>query len=301
MLRKLIFLLAISILLSSCSLAPRIEEPPVIPSLTSSATVPPLPTVTPWSTKTPRPTKTATPTPLACWSQGGSLVADSVPSRLLPDPVAVLIYLPPCFAELTELDFPTLYLLHGQSFDQAQWVRLGFTAMADAWAASGNQPPFLIVMPRIDAWDEPLDYPFGQAVVEEVIPYIEEHYRGRPEREWRKVGGISRGASWAVHLGIKYWETFSAFGGHSPPVFYDDAPSIPYWLDAIPPEQMPSIYLDYAISDQSAIRRSANDLMEELDKRGIPYTFSTAPGAHNEAYWSSQMEDYFHFYLQGWQ
>ena len=302
MLRFCFFLIAlISLMLTGCSLTPNTPEATALPSLSPSVTVPPLPTITPWSTKTPLPTKTATPTPLACWGQGGTLVEDRVPSSLLPDPVQVLVYLPPCYQELTTTDYPSVYLFHGQTFDQTQWVNLGFTALADAWAAAGTEQPFVIVMPLIEVWAGPLDHPFGQAVVEEVIPYIQEHYRVRPEREWRKVGGISRGGSWALHLGLKYWEFFSAFGGHSAPVFYDDAPRVPRWLDAIPPDQAPMIYLDYAESDQSAIRRSANDLMEELDERGIPYLFSTTPGIHDETYWASQLADYFAFYLSDWE
>ena len=301
-LRNFFFLIALSsLILASCSLTPNTPEVTDLPSLIPSATVPPLPTVTPWATKTPQPTKTATPTPLACWGQGGTLVEDRVPSTLLPDPVQVLVYLPPCYHELTTMDYPSVYLLHGQTFDQTQWVKLGFTATADAWAASGIEQPFLIVMPLIADWTGPQDYPFGQAVVEEVIPYIQEHYRVRPEREWRKVGGISRGGSWALHLGLKYWDQFSAVGGHSAPVFYDDAPRVPSWLDAIPLDLAPGIYLDYAESDQSAIRRSANDLMEELDEREIPYIFLTGPGIHNETYWASQVEDYFAFYLSTWE
>jgi enterochelin esterase-like enzyme len=286
--------LALLILLAGCSLVPPTPELPLAPAdptLTASPTVPPLPTVTPWSTKTP------TPTPLACWVEGGTLTADTVPTTLLKNPVEMLVYLPPCYADLPETDYPVIYLIHGQSFDQTQWGRLGFTALMDAYLSSGFSTPYIIVMPYVADWGGPDSVPFGRAMIEEVIPYIEAHYRARPEREWRKVGGISRGASWALHLGLKYWDQFSAVGGHSAPVFYDDAPYVPGWLDAIPPGQAPAIFLDYAVSDQGPIRDSSNYLMAELDNLGIPYTFSSGPGSHTEDYWSSRMEDYFLFYV----
>ena len=115
------------------------------------------------------------------------------------------------------------------------------------------------------------------------------------------MGGISRGASWALHLGLKYWQTFSAIGGHSLPIFFEDAPNLPYWLDAIPKDQMPSIYVDYAESDQSIIRRSSGEFLALLDERNIPYSFSTAPGSHVETYWASQIENYFNFYISGFE
>jgi enterochelin esterase-like enzyme len=121
-----------------------------------------------------------------------------------------------------------------------------------------------------------------------------------PSRVDRVVGGISRGASWALHLGLKYWETFSAFGGHSLPVFWEDAPSVNHWLDDIPSGQHPRIYVDYAQSDQKAIRKSAGWFIEQLDDKNIPYTFSTTPGTHSEDYWGGHLEDYLQFYLSEW-
>ncbi len=289
------YLLILAILLTSCAQTPAPESGP--PTRTPTITVPPLPTLTPWSTKTPRPTPTPTPTPLACWGLGGQLIEDQVPSDLLPEPIPVSIYLPPCYDQFPEQKTPTLYLFHGQGFDQTQWPRLGITALADEWIAAGQSPPFIIVIPTINDWAGPGDSAFGQAMIEELIPYIEANYRARPDRASRQVGGISRGASWALHLGLTEWETFSAFGCHSLPVFYEDALNLPYWLEAIPADQMPAIYVDYAESDQSAIRRSARQFLDLLDVRSIPYTFTTAPGTHDESYWASQMESYLHFYV----
>jgi enterochelin esterase-like enzyme len=228
------------------------------------------------------------------------MVEDQVESDLLGETIQIMVYLPPCYDQFPEMDFPTLYLIHGQGYDQLQWADLGVTNLEDQWVREGTAPPVMMVMPYVTEWDGPSEWPFGQAVVEELIPYIEEHYQARSGREWRAVGGISRGASWALHLGLKYWDHFAAFGGHSLPVFYDDAPSVPFWLDAIPTDELPAITFDYAESDQSVIRRSADVFMAQLEERGIPYTFSTAPGAHTQAYWASQADRYLRFYLSLW-
>ncbi|MBN2044707.1 MAG: hypothetical protein JW757_06790 [Anaerolineales bacterium] len=297
---KNILLLVTLILLTACAAPPNIPAPGP-PAHTATFTVPPLPSPTPWSTKTPRPTRTATPTPHACWSAGGQLVEESIPTNLLPAPIPVRIYLPPCYHQFPDTDYPALYLFHGQGFDHTQWPRLGITTLADEWIASGQAPPLLIVMPAIEDWNGPADSAFGQAVIEELVPYLEAQYRARPNRENRVVGGVSRGGSWAIHLGLAEWETFAAFGAHSAPVFFDDAPYILYWLAAIPEQHYPRIYLDYAESDQSIIRRSVNEFISQLGERYIPYTFSTAPGAHNESYWASQVEIYFAFYIKGFE
>jgi enterochelin esterase-like enzyme len=270
------------------------------PAYTATFTVPPLPTSTTWATKTPRPTETPTATPLACWDDGGQVVEAEIPSAYQPVLLSFLVYLPPCYSQQPDRLYPTLYLIHGQSFTPQQWVRLGVVEIADSWIGAGDVGPFLMVMPQVANWDEPSGFSFDLILMEELLPYIEANYRTSPQRADRAVGGISRGASWAVHMGLKYWETFGAFGGHSLPVFIDDAPSVPFWLDAIPSDQYPRIYVDYADSDQRAVRRSASWFVEQLDLRGMPYAFSTAPGTHSEDYWGRRIAEYLAFYLAEW-
>ena len=299
MIQKIPLIFILILLLAACTSPNGQSESP--PTQTHTVTVPPLPTTTSWATKTPRPTSTPTPTPLACWSKGGTLVEDEAPSELLPDSIKVLVYLPPCYDEIPEADYPSLYLFHGQSFDQHQWVDLVITELMDKKVARGSSPLFVIVMPLIEDWAGPSENPFGQAVVEELLPYMQENYRLRLDREWRQVGGISRGASWALHIGVKYWEQFSGVGGHSLPVFYEDAYRVFNWLADILEDQLPAIYIDHADSDQSAIKRSIRSLIGQLDELGIPYQFSTAPGVHDQAYWSSRVEEYLAFYISNWQ
>jgi len=294
LMKKLLLSLILMLLLSACTAAPAPMPGPA--TQTPTITVPPLPSLTPWSTKTPSPTHTPTSTPLACWGVSGQLVEDQIPSNLLPNPITVSIYLPPCYDEYPTVLYPSLYLFHGQGYDQTQWQRLGFTNSLEEWIARSIAPTLLIVMPYIEDWDGPEDSAFGQAVIEELIPYVEENYQIFPNRIERRIGGISRGASWALHLGLTHFDTFSAIGAHSLPVFYEDAPNLPAMLDAIPEYRMPNIYVDYAESDQSAIRHSADEFLTLLDERQIPYTFNTAPGIHDESYWASQIENYVDFY-----
>lgn len=289
------------LVLAACSTAlPAETLPPSLPSPIPSITVPPLPSPTSWSTRTPLPTNTPTPTPLICWQAGGTLQEISVSSEVLAQPVELLIYLPPCYDQLSGLSYPTLYLIHGQGFPKEQWVQLGLVKTLDEWVASGQSPPVMAVMPQVSNWEEPDSFPFGQALVEEIIPNVENNFRAIAARQARKVGGISRGAGWAFHLGLKYWETFAAFGAHSLPVFFADTPYVPAWLDAIPAEQRPAIFLDYAVSDMSAIRRSTDRFIQKLEERGYPYQFYTAAGVHDQDYWAANLEVYLRFYLEGW-
>lgn len=270
-----------------------VTQAPPEPSRTASP-----PPVSPAATS--EPTSTPPPTPLACWQTGGRLVDASLRTRRLPLPLEYRVYLPPCYDELAEQRFPVLYLIHGQNSYNDQWDRLGVDEAANRLIADKVITPFLIVMPRDRKWTQPSEDPFGEVLVEELIPAIDQLYRTIPERRYRAVGGLSRGAGWAVHLGLSRWELFGALGAHSLPVFWEDTVQIRRWLAAIPPEQLPRIYIDIGDKDRSQILSSAiwfEELLTELD---IPHEWYLFPGYHEEAYWQAHVEQYLAWYAADW-
>ena len=101
---------------------------------TSTATLTPLP---PTPTAIP-PSPTLTPTALACWNQPGRIEKGYLTPDYLPRWLLYRVYLPPCYDEQPDRRYPVLYLLHGQSFTEDQWIRLGVPETADALIASGQ-------------------------------------------------------------------------------------------------------------------------------------------------------------------
>jgi enterochelin esterase-like enzyme len=215
-------------------------------------------------------------------------------------PMEVRIFLPPCYNEQPERRYPVLYLIHGQNYNDDQWDRLGADESAAALMAASKLPPFLIVMPRDRSWDQPNVDPFGAVVVETLLPWMDATYRTRTKRTDRAVGGLSRGASWSIHLGLSHWELFGAIGAHSPPVFWADTPHVRSWLEAIPPDQMPRIYMDIGEKDRPSIMESAVWFETLLTERGIPHEWRLFPGYHEEAYWQAHLEAYLRWYAAEW-
>ncbi len=257
-------------------------------------------TPSPAGAPSPTPASTRTPTRLPCWSEGGRIEIGALPTDLLPDPLEFRLYLPPCYDQMPDRRYPSLYLIHGQSYTDDQWDRLGVDERADALIAAGEAPPFLIIMPRDRRWDQPDQDRFGQAVVEVLVPWIDEHYRTRPAREYRAVGGLSRGAGWAVHLALSRWDLFGALGGHSTPIFWTDIQHIKEWLSAIPPDQTPRIYLDNPNNDRAEILKSSIWFEKLLTQRGIPHEWALFTGYHDEKYWQAHVEQYLRWYAEGW-
>jgi enterochelin esterase-like enzyme len=169
----------------------------------------------------------------ACLARGGHLETSQVSSNLLKLPMEYRVYLPPCYDQQSERRYPVLYLIHGQNYNDDQWDRLGVDETLDGLVATGEIPPFIVVMPRDRSWAQPEVDMFGRVVMETLLPWIDKSYRTLPERRYRAIGGLSRGAGWAIHLGLSEWESFGAIGAHSLPVFWTDLPHLKEWLDTI--------------------------------------------------------------------
>ena len=197
-----------------------------------------------------------------------------------------------------ERRYPVLYLIHGSTYTDDQWDRLGADEAADRLIADQSIPPLIIVMPRDRAWVEPTEDPFGEALVSHLIPWVDGNYRTLPDRAFRAIGGLSRGASWAIHLGISRWELFGAIGAHSLPVFWSDTPKIRNWLKSIPEAELPRIYLD--IGEKDYLIESAIWFENVLNELDIPHEWYLFPGRHEEAYWQTHLEGYLRWYTQDW-
>ncbi len=239
--------------------------------------------------------------PACLAAANGRVVHSQLNSSLLDKPLVYRVYLPPCYAEQTESYYPVLYLFHGQYADDTQWDRLGVDEVASRLIISGVVPAFIIVMPfdRGITNGPSLDL-FGKAVAEQLVPLIDGQYRTIPDRSFRAVGGMSRGAGWAAHLGFSYWQLFSVIGLNSPAIFWDDSPYIPGWLDTIPPDSMPRIYIDLADHDPPDIAESAYWLEDLLTRRNIVHEWYLFPGYHDEAHWRTHTDIYLRWYASNW-
>ncbi|GAB4531430.1 MAG: hypothetical protein Fur0018_19370 [Anaerolineales bacterium] len=310
MLRSISLVCLLSILLTACAPVPPPANagmlPPTITHVASVASSPALTstpvsvTVTPSLTLVqPSPTTSPTASPPACQMQGGRLERTSLPDRRLHLPMEVIVYLPPCYDQEIYRRYPVLYLLHGQNYTAEQWVDLGIPAQADALMGSGEIPPFLIVMPHDRLWVDPPDTPFDEVFLEVLLPWVDQTYRTQAQRNFRAVGGLSRGGAWAIHFGLHDWAQFGAFAGHSAPVFWSDAPFIDDWLAAIPSADMPQIYLDIGVKDYL---RDSNDWFEaQLNAHTVVHEWHLYSGYHEEAYWQAHLAEYLRWYGGLWQ
>jgi enterochelin esterase-like enzyme len=282
--------LLLALLAGLCACSP-VNQP--IPAFTQ---IPLTPSQIPEPTLTPSPFPTFTSTPLACLTNPGRVEEGSLDSTNPPQEFR--IYLPPCYAEKTDQRYPVLYLLHGQTYTDDQWIRLGAVNIVDQLILSGESIPFIVVFPDDRYWNLPPGPGFGQRLVEELIPYIDSTYRTLPDRKHRAIGGMSRGAGWALRLGLTRWDLFGTIGLHSLAVFQEDASEIRGWLANIPPSSLPRVFMDLGDNDPELPR--ASQVEAQFNDFGLIHEWHLYSGAHTEEYLSAHVGEYLRWYADGW-
>jgi enterochelin esterase-like enzyme len=271
-----------------------------LPSLTPIPSETPLATqILPSETPALSPTVQLSATPQPCLEVAGRYEQHFLPAPGQVEPLKLRVYLPPCYALDQSRRYPVLYLFHGLGYTEDQWQRLGVGETLEPLLAAGASQPFLIVMPLDRATSEPDTNPLDTLFLEVMIPWVDQHYRTLTSREYRAVGGLSRGAGWALHFGLRNWEYFGAVGAHSLALFWYDSRHLDDWLDAIPPGNAPRLYLDMGNRDRQ-LGETLFDLLKNLDQRGLPHEWHLFDGYHDENYWRSHLVYYLRWYASGW-
>jgi enterochelin esterase-like enzyme len=130
----------------------------------------------------------------------------------------VFIYLPPSYSANTSQRYPVVYMLHGYGLTAERWMP--FTRMADAAdksIATGVLKEMILVNP--DAFTKfngsmysssPTIGDWETFIAEDLVGYVDSHYRTIPDRMSRGLGGHSMGGYGTVRIGMKRPDVFSS-------------------------------------------------------------------------------------------
>jgi enterochelin esterase-like enzyme len=261
------------ILPTAISLAPKVVPPTVAPPQPTAATI--------------------NVSAANCKEGKGSAVTEYVASRITYPSTRVQIYLPPCYNESGAQRYPVIYLIHGMGQDETIWASIGAQNIANAQITSGNFPPFIMVMPTERG---STGTTLGRAIASEIVPYIDSRYRTIASRSHRAIGGISRGANWAIYTSLTYAGIFSKTGIHS--VGGITVYEFSAYLDRAPPTLIPSFYIDIGESDGA--RWTAQSIDRILTQEQIIHEYHTAPGGHTRSYWAAHVGEYLRWYTANW-
>jgi len=291
-----------ALLISGCALSTtigRLSTSPT-PFLTftpdASATATITATATETATPTITPTATATATATPCTDITGTVGRFLVPSETLDVPLPISIYLPPCYDPAG--NYPVLYLLHGQGMDDKYWISLGVTGFADI-AIKHGQTPFIMVFPFEERFlDDNSTSKFPDAMVNDLIPWVDANYATCTQKVCRAIGGISRGGGWAIKLAMRHIDLFGTLGGHSYGLMFGDANWVQKQLETHTINDFPRMYLDRG--DQDSLAPDIDYYVKVLLANGIRPEFHINPGGHTRSYWRTHVQEYMNFYMDAW-
>jgi enterochelin esterase family protein len=133
-------------------------------------------------------------------------------------------------------NYPVLYLLHGMGGDEEAWVATGRVAeIMDNLIAAGRAEPMIVVMPngcmRHDAApgysEEGFYKPYMSGSMdgsfeeyfEDVVEWVDAHYRTYPSKERRAIAGLSMGGFHAMQISRHYPDMFDYVGLFSAAIY----------------------------------------------------------------------------------
>ncbi len=161
---------------------------------------------------------------LALPALASEIVSREFKSETLQRTWAYEVYLPSDY-ERSRVNYPVLYLLHGNAGNRQDWVQKGrIQRTTDSLIARREMPPAIIVMPDAGVtWFVDRSEKMETAVIRDLIPDVEKNFRVLKSREGRLIGGLSMGGYGSLRFALKYPEMFAAAALLSPAI-YDPLP-----------------------------------------------------------------------------
>lgn len=136
----------------------------------------------------------------------------------------IVVYTPPGYEQDRKAKYPVFFLQHGMGDNQATWTVHGKAHwILDNLIAQGKALPMLIVMMNGHAavWGDATKTRqenttlFERDLIEEVMPFIDTHYRVKTGPEHRALCGLSMGGGQSLIIGLNHLERFAWIGGFS--------------------------------------------------------------------------------------
>jgi Putative esterase len=150
-----------------------------------------------------------------------------------PNERPLWVYTPPGYDADADRRYPSVYVLQGYTGHLAMWrnrspFRQPFTETADAVFASGQAPPAIVVY--VDAWtsyggsqfvDSPGTGRYHSYLCEEIVSWVDAHYRTFAEPGRRAVTGKSSGGFGAMITPMLRPDLFGALATHAGDALYE--------------------------------------------------------------------------------
>lgn len=163
------------------------------------------------------------------------LASEALRGNPLSDPHdrPLWVYTPPGYDDEPDRRYPSVYVIQGYTGHLAMWrnrsaFRQPFPEIADTLFARGDAPPAIVVY--VDAWtayggsqfvDSPGTGRYHTYLCDEVVPYVDAHYRTHADSRHRGIQGKSSGGFGAMITPMLRPDLFGALATHAGDSLYE--------------------------------------------------------------------------------
>lgn len=204
------------------------------------------------------------------------------------------VYTPAEYETRHDKKYPVLYLQHGMGEDERGWHEQGMMAnILDNQIAAGQCVPMIVVMDygncgyihgtRPGETRDEFGASFTPIMLNELIPFIEQTFRVKTDRDNRAMAGLSWGGHETFQITLNNLDKFSHIGSFSGALFFladgiDKAcGGVFNDADAFN-NRVHTLFLGMGSEENFG----SDKISEALKRAGINHTYYISPGTHHE-------------------
>jgi enterochelin esterase family protein len=221
----------------------------------------------------------------------GTVHLHKYPSKSLGVTRGLYVYTPPGYETSKNVTYPVLYLLHGMGDTEDAWTIVGrANIIVDNLLAAKKARPLVIVMPYGHTPSAPPDMrsigrysAYEKDLIQDVIPYIQKHYRVSNDQKERAIVGLSMGGGQSLTIGLGNLELFGWVGAFSSAVPRD--PKLNELLSNLKAKNDKLNLLWIGCGNKDFLFKANQNLIEQLNNDNIKHVAHITEGGHEWRLW----------------
>ncbi len=197
--------------------------------------------------------------------------------------------------------FPVLYLQHGGGEDETGWIWHGKVQnILDNLLVEKRCEKMIVVMAegyafKPDGSSHPSLGSFETEMLQDIVPFMDAHFKTIPEPRYRAMAGLSMGAMQSHRTVFDHPEVF-ANGGFFSGIFYiqdEEVDNRPIFSDKAKfEESYRLIFVASGEQDELAYEDNRAAMKCLKEEYGLRIPFYHAPGLHNWTFWRKALKEF---------
>lgn len=205
------------------------------------------------------------------------------------------VYTPAGYEAKGKEKYPVLYLQHGMGEDERGWHQQGLMAnILDGQIAAGKCKPMIVVMDngncsyiygaRRGEGRDAFGASFTDVLLKDIIPYVEQTFNVRTDRDSRAMAGLSWGGRQTFQTTLNHLDKFAYIGAFSGALLMGPGQDIREIYDGVfaDADKFNSRVHVLFLGQGTEENMGSEQLSRQLTEAGIRNTYYASPGTHHE-------------------